>query len=110
MLSPSPKPSADLDALREKLAAEVATAKAADLIAHHRRGALLLLRADISLVDTGVAFAADDSAKVKAWLSGGALARPTPAELADACLNSAKFRFLILQPYVLLQKETGGAS
>ncbi len=93
-------------ALRDKLTSEIATATAADLIAHHKRGALLLLEETLSLIDVGIAFALDDTAQVKSLLESGALARPTPAELADACMHSAEFRFVILQPFVLLQRET----
>ena len=74
------------------------------LAPHHARGALVIVSQELDLAEVGVAISRDSVAEVGAWLQQGSLAKPTPqqAESWDA-MPTQKFRFLIVQPYVLIQ-------
>jgi hypothetical protein len=94
----------DHDELRHKLLTEVLAVDAAALLPHHRRGALLVLAADVDLISAAVAIATDDVDTVQKLAADGALVKPSLAQLADWCVDAAlRFQFIILQPHVLAQ-------
>jgi hypothetical protein len=74
------------------------------LAPHHARGAVVIVSPELDLAEVGSAVARDDVAEVGPWLQQGHLAKPTTqqAESWDATAGQ-KFRFLIVQPYVLIQ-------
>lgn len=105
--SPSPEAQArptEAQAIREKLRAEVYPTHAPELIAHHRRGALLILAPDADLLDAAVAIAQDDQPAVKALVDAQKLGKPSLSDLADWSVDAAQqLQVVILQPYVLAQ-------
>lgn len=68
---------------------------------HAKRGALFLLDASLDIAEVGGAIAGDDSARIKALLDGGLMRRPEEAEIDGD--GEARFRFLIVQPFVIAQ-------
>lgn len=100
---PQSKPS-EAQTIREKLRAEVYPTRAPDLIAHHRRGALLVLSPDADLLDAAVAIAQDNQATVKKLIDGQHLGKPSLSDLADWSVDpELRLQVVILQPYVLAQ-------
>jgi hypothetical protein len=90
--------------LRDKLRGDVQVAAASELLPHHRRGGLLVLRAETDLLDVAFAIASDDLDEVAGYIDGGQIFRPSLAQLADWCVDSViRFQVVILQPYVLAQ-------
>ena len=76
-----------------------------DLKDHQERGAIIIVSRDLDLVTVGTAVASDEAKVVQGWINGGKLTRPTPDQLAAWNQMQAKeFRFVIAQPYVLVQE------
>ena len=92
------------DALRTHLEEEVLATTFSDLAPHFARGALLVARGDLDLVEAAIALAQDDVTRVEAWLADGALTRPTDAQASAWAEASPRFQFLIVQPWVLAQE------
>jgi hypothetical protein len=71
---------------------------------HHARGALVIVSPELDLAEVGSAVARDAVSEVGPWLQQGHLAKPTQDQ-ADSWVATPgqKFRFLIVQPYVLIQ-------
>lgn len=90
--------------LRDQLRSEIQAVGPAELLPHHRRGALIIARPDLDILDAAEAIASDDASRVAQLLSSGQLYRPALGELASWCVDSAmRLQFVILQPYVLAQ-------
>jgi hypothetical protein len=91
--------------MREALAAQVGDVYWSDLRAHALRGALLVVGAELDMVDVAVALASDDAASVAGWVGEGMLGKPTGDQLqAWESEEGPMFRTLIVQPWVLLKK------
>lgn len=90
-------------ALRDKLKSEVMATDFAALAPHFARGALIMLASDLDLLDVAEAVARDERAKVEAWLTTQRLWRATDDEARSAAAGSARFQFVIVQPWVLAQ-------
>lgn len=91
--------------LYEKLESEIESCDWQALADHFERGALLIVDSSIDLTEVGVAMAQDNAKSIESWLNQSLIRKPT---LEDKEVWSkepkAKFcRFLIIQPYVLLQ-------
>lgn len=93
------------DELREKLSNEVGDAHWADLRLHHEKGALLRVDGQLDLIEAGIALAGDDVARVTAWMAADQLQRPTPEEAEHWAKGDRPLRFLIVQPWVLVQEK-----
>lgn len=60
----------------------------------------------VNIIDVGVAFAENDTTRVKDWLGDGRLRRPSPIQITKWEADRASFVALIVQPWILLQAET----
>lgn len=90
--------------LGDKIRSEIQATSAADLLPHHRRGALLIVAPNVDFMAVAVAIACDESAAIQGHLDQGALRKPSLAELSDWCVDSElRLQYVILQPYVLAQ-------
>ncbi|MEN9722768.1 MAG: hypothetical protein RJB38_754 [Pseudomonadota bacterium] len=75
------------------------------LIPHQERGAVIVVAPDLDLSDVGHQVAQDHQEQISAWISDGLLSRPQEAQLSIWTENpEIRFRFLIVQPYVLIQE------
>lgn len=72
---------------------------------HYLRDAVIVVAAGLDILDVAVAVANDEAAKVNAWISRGALSKPTPKDVSewDGNEGSRKFSAIVIQPYVLIQ-------
>lgn len=77
------------------------------LAAHAKRDALFLVADGLELEQVARAIAADETAKVTAWLQSGELRRPSMDELgAWESEPGAGFVVVIVQPFVLARRQT----
>lgn len=98
------------DELRAHLTNEVHRVDWKPLAPHAKRGALVLVDSRLDLVDVAFAVARDESDLVQQWMSARQLLKPTEDQM-DAWKSETEERFsvVIVQPYVLAQRDTGAA-
>ena len=98
------------DELRAHLTNEVHRVDWKPLAPHAKRGGLILVDGALDLVDVAVAVATDDASRVQQWMQSASLTKPT-SEQVDVWKEDAEDRFtvVIVQPYVLAQRDTGPA-
>jgi hypothetical protein len=93
--------------LREKLRGEVMAADFQTLAPHVARGALILVAAQLDLLDVAEAFALDRVSEVEVWLRDRHVFRISDPELEHfAQAPQWRFQFVIVQPWVVAQALT----
>lgn len=96
------------DELRAHLSNEVHRVDWKPLAAHAKRGGLVLVDPRLDLVEVAVAVATDDSQRVQEWMEVRQLTKPTDEQIsAWQGESGARFTVVIVQPYVLAQRDTG---
>jgi len=76
------------------------------LIPHVQRDAVIVVSADLDLLDVGVAIASDNIVEVQNWISEALLTKPSATQLSEwNTKRSKRFNTLIVQPYVLVQEK-----
>jgi hypothetical protein len=74
---------------------------------HALEGRLIIVGANLALVDVGLALAEDDISMVKQWLDDGWLYRPTESQINYWHQEqNLEFETLIIQPFVLSRVPT----
>ena len=72
--------------------------------AHLARGAVIHVSPELSLAEVGAHIATDSVEHISGWLSSRAIFKPGSTEIAQwDSQPSQRFRFIIVQPYVLIQ-------
>ncbi len=90
--------------LRDKIRSDIQATSPVDLLPHHRRGGLLVVRPNVDFLEVAIAIAEDDAAKVQDYLRAGEVWKPELAQLSDWCVDTQlQFQYVVLQPYVLAQ-------
>lgn len=94
------------DELRTKIANEVDETSWAPLALHAKRDALFLVDRSLALVDVAYAIATNRGTVIALWIDAGLLRRPSAEERAtlETEPEAVRFRFAIVQPYVLAQR------
>ncbi len=96
------------DDLRARLRDEVHRVDWKPLSPHAKRGGLVMVDPRLDLVQVALAVAKDDSAMVRQWMESGQLSKPTEEQVAAwKAEDEERFSVLIVQPYVLAQRDTG---
>ena len=99
-----------MEDLRAELAKMVDEAEWDWLMPHAQRDAIVLVTADLDLVEVGVAIVSDNVSTVDQWITEQLLYKPSPEQLADwASDRTRRFKALIVQPYVLVQDRVAAA-
>jgi hypothetical protein len=99
------------DELRRLLQNEVHRVDWRPLAPHAKRGGLVLVDAELDLVEVAVAVATDQSAAVQQWMEALQLRRPSEDQIRSwQNETEERFRVVIVQPYVLAQRDTGPAA
>ncbi len=72
---------------------------------HLKRDAIILVAAELDLVEVALAVAEDDKSQVETWIGQEQLGKPNAEQLEswEKQLNKP-FRLLIVQPYILAQE------
>lgn len=100
-----------MESLKDKLTKEIDVADWSMLEEHFERGAMITVSSDLDLIDAAVAVAEDKVELVKEWLREGALVN-TSHEDAGSWKKQPHQKiveFVIVQPYVLVQKIVLGS-
>jgi len=92
--------------LSEKLKTEIEEADWSMLEPHHERQALILVASDLNLPTVGEKVATDDVDSIKQWMTEGKVSKPEDSQIDKWKENPYRkgFRFIIVQPYVLIQE------
>ncbi len=98
------------EALRIKLTERRGPVYYSDLKAHLDRDRVFVVRADVDLVECGVAVAQDDVVKVERWIAEDKLRKPSQAE-RDSWPENPRRQWVsvIVQPFVLVQDAPDAA-
>ncbi|MBL8742463.1 MAG: DUF2288 family protein, partial [Myxococcales bacterium] len=98
------------EALRIKLTERRGPVYFSDLRAHLERDGVFVVRADVDLVECGIAIAQDDVARVQIWIREGKLRKPSKSEY-DSWPENPRRQWLsvIVQPFVLVQDAPDAA-
>lgn len=70
---------------------------------HFKAGALVYVDSSLSLTEVGHAFSIDDADRVKNWRESGDLVTPSEPHAVYWEENGARFRALVVSPFVLIQ-------
>ncbi|NJP08231.1 MAG: DUF2288 family protein [Leptolyngbyaceae cyanobacterium RU_5_1] len=91
--------------LRTELAQSLDEAEWNWLSPHARRNSLIVVAAELDLLDVGVAIASDDISHIKHWIDEALIQKPSQTQLSAWNQTQTKrFKTLIVQPYVLVQE------
>jgi hypothetical protein len=72
---------------------------------HADRDALIIVTADLDILDVGLAIATNNVSQVQRWIEEQHIYKPSPEQLITWDANESKsFQALIVQPYVLAQE------
>jgi hypothetical protein len=95
----------DPRSLEERIANEIGACLASDLGAHVKRGAVVVVDTELSLLEVAVAVASDNAPVVEGWIAAERMKNPTPAQIAAWESSPATpLRSVIVRPYVLVQE------
>lgn len=75
---------------------------------HYQNGALLWVDPSLSLTEVGAAFANDDTEAVANWRCRGDLVVPSTPHAFHWEESEARFRALVVSPFVLIQPTSDG--
>jgi hypothetical protein len=92
--------------LRAELTENLDEAEWEWLIPHAQRDVVILVAAELDLLDVGVAIASDKVSEVQNWIDEALLVKPSPIQLGEWNTQRTKrFDTLIVQPFVLVQEK-----
>ena len=99
------------EGLRAQLAEQIYRVDWKPLAPHAKRGGLVLVDPQLDLLEVGMAIARDDGARVQQWMAAQQLRRPTPTDVEVWSKETGeRFTVLIVQPYVLAQRDDPGSA
>ncbi len=75
-----------------------------ELLPHFARGAVVRVDPELDLITVAEAFRDDDSARVGAWMQGGAIARASDEDARLWARLEPVFRAIVVAPWVLAQE------
>ncbi|MBL9021171.1 MAG: DUF2288 family protein [Myxococcales bacterium] len=105
MSGPIPMP----EAIRASLTKRLGPVYFSDLKAHLDRDGVFIVRADLDLVDCGVAVATDDVTLVTKWIEATQLRKPSRSEReAWEAEEGRRWIAIVVQPFVLVQDAPDG--
>lgn len=88
----------------ERFKQDVAEVPWKDLRIHLQRDAIIIVAAELDLIEVAVAVANDDKQTVEEWIAAEQLLKPTAEQVKtwEGVLEKP-FRMLIVQPFILVQ-------
>jgi len=76
-----------------------------ELKIHLQRDAIIIVAAELDLIEVAVAVADDDKARVETWIAENQLVKPTVEQLESWEQEpDNRFQMLIVQPFILVQE------
>ena len=99
-----------MSAIEEKLRSELQETHWDALAIHAERGRLIVVSPDLDLLTAAIAIAEDKKSDVEAFLTSGLLRKAGEPEIAAfEQEDNPRFRFVIVQPFVLACRIAKGA-
>ena len=75
-----------------------------ELKIHLQRDAIIIVAAELDLIEVGVAVADDDKVLVETWVTASQLVKPSEKQLKSWEQEpDQRFQMLIVQPFILIQ-------
>ncbi len=75
-----------------------------ELKIHLRRDAIIIVAAELDLIEVAVAVAEDDKIRVETWIAADQLVKPTMEQLESWEQEpDNRFQMLIVQPFILVR-------
>jgi hypothetical protein len=94
-----------MENLREQLAEILDEAELEWLKPHIQKDAVIIVDAELDLLDVGVAIASDNTQSVQHWIGEQLLVKPSPEILSRWNAHpDCKFQAVIIQPYILVKE------
>lgn len=94
--------------MREHIAESLGPITMSDLGPHLARDAVIVVAPSLELLDVGEAIAADDAARVDAWVLEGLVGKPTLEALERWGRVKGPFAdAVVVQPFVLVRERVG---
>ena len=76
------------------------------LIPHVQKDSVIIVAAELDLIDVGVAIASDKASQVQNWIDEALIAKPSAEQIGEWNMQREKrFNSLIVQPFVLVQEK-----
>jgi hypothetical protein len=97
-------PDPNREALRRKLNLETARLSWRELQPHFARGVVVVVSAELDLVDVAAATAGNDSQAVKSWHDGGLMALASDDDARRWHRNDPELWAVVVAPWVLVQE------
>ena len=91
--------------LRSKLEAEIGTADWKVIRPHFLRGAIIIVSAELDLIDVAVKVAEDDTCTIQAWIEEGKLTKPFPEDAKRWEEDEEELSALVVEPFVLVSRQ-----
>ena len=76
-----------------------------ELQRHFARGALLIVKPPLTVIDAAKAMIEDDSDQVGRWLNSGSLEKAKDCHARDWNSHHTEFEAIVVAPWVLVQAE-----
>ena len=104
--SPESQEQMSKTAIIDKLSGECMEADWNMLKQHYQRGAVVVVSKELNLFEVGATIAKDEVDQLKAWMKDGHVHQASPQEAKkwEEDLYKKNFQFIIVQPYVLIQR------
>ncbi|MEL6457512.1 MAG: DUF2288 domain-containing protein [Cyanobacteria bacterium J06636_27] len=76
------------------------------LIPHVQRDSVIVVAAELDLLDVGEAIASDKASTVQNWIDEALISKPSEVQMGEWNMHRQKrFSTLIVQPFVLVQEK-----
>lgn len=95
--------------LRTRLIQERGSIAWSDVERHFARGVVIVVAAELDLIEVAARFARDDTGTVSHWLARGLVARANDAQARRFAATSAWVEAIVVAPWVLVQEPVIGA-
>ncbi len=77
-----------------------------DLKVHLERDAIIIVSPELDLSNAALDVSTDNVTAIQSWIAKGLVGKPTAQQLAAwTAMPLKEFRFIIVQPYVLIQES-----
>ncbi len=94
-----------MSAMVESFKRDLAEVNWRELKIHLQRDSIIIVAAELDLIEVAVAVADDDKTRVEIWIAENQLVKPTVEQLENWEQEPGhRFQMLIVQPFILVQE------
>lgn len=92
--------------LRQKINLETGSIEWSELVRHFAKGMVVVIGADLDLIEVAERFAADDQTQVAAWIEQDKISRAQDDDARRWHENDSTFWSVVVAPWVLVQEKS----